>query len=245
MQTFIFIHNQDILIDFINCGKFKNIGDLNYVFLGNGEIDKISNLENVIIARNYADNIEIFKNLTSFTGWYLLWKNKMITSDYINLFEYDVNLSNKIENSITETIKNEKVDVIGYVELNVHDNRFLNTRIWSNELINSVKNHYNIDILDFVNNLPNSKICSVTSNHTLSLNCFNEYMEWVSLLINDIILSNYSGHQVERAFVIFYLIKNKIHKILNNELHHFQFDSHGTQGFDKNFYLTNYRFLLE
>ena len=52
LQTFIFIHDQEILLEYIRVKKFQNLKNLKFVFLGNGNTDKIENLENVIISKN-------------------------------------------------------------------------------------------------------------------------------------------------------------------------------------------------
>jgi hypothetical protein len=91
-QTFIFVHEQNIILDFKNHNKFSNLNNVKYVFLGKNDTDKIESLNDVIICRNLPNNIEDYPNLTSFSCWYALWKNNMYNSNYINLFEYDVNL---------------------------------------------------------------------------------------------------------------------------------------------------------
>ncbi|MEY4572245.1 MAG: hypothetical protein RLZ10_1471, partial [Bacteroidota bacterium] len=94
IQSFIFCHDQNLILEFISNGKFNNLPNLKFVFLGTElPVDQIENLENVIICRNLPINIEIYPKFTSFTGWYALWKNNLIDADYVNLFEYDVDVS--------------------------------------------------------------------------------------------------------------------------------------------------------
>ena len=45
METYIFVHNQNIILDFIESKKFNDLGLVKYVFLGDSNIDKIENLE--------------------------------------------------------------------------------------------------------------------------------------------------------------------------------------------------------
>jgi hypothetical protein len=87
-QTFIFIHDQNIILDFEKNNKFKELENLTYIFLGNRDIDKIKDMSNVIVCRNLPINIEEYPYLTSFSGWYAIWKNKLYDADYLNLFEY-------------------------------------------------------------------------------------------------------------------------------------------------------------
>jgi hypothetical protein len=83
IQSFIFIHDQDILIKYIEASKFKELPNLKYVFVGNNPTDKLNNYTNIIIAKNLPLNIENYPLFTSFTGWYALWKNNLIDAEYI------------------------------------------------------------------------------------------------------------------------------------------------------------------
>ena len=103
-QTFIFVHDQQIILDYLRVDKFKQLDNLIYVFVGNGDISKIEGKYNVIICRNLPINIEEFPKLTSFTGWYAIWKNKLYNEDFINLFEYDINLSSNFNEVINDNL---------------------------------------------------------------------------------------------------------------------------------------------
>lgn len=243
-QTYIFVHNQQIILDYLRVGKFNQLDKLTYVFLGKGDISKIKNLSNVIICRNLPINIEEYPKLTSFTGWYAIWKNKLYNENFINLFEYDVNLSDNFNESfINNTSSN--TDIVGYIPFNPHHYDFLKHLPWSLELLTSINKNYNIDVLTEINKLPNDMICSMTSNHTFSRKSFEQYMEWIEPMINDIKKSELSGHLVERSISTFYLL-NKLKNvvILPNILHHFQFDSHKTQGISEQKIIDNYEKLL-
>jgi hypothetical protein len=243
-QTFIFVHNQDIILDFIRHKKFNNFSNLTYVFLGKNDISKLENLDNVIIARNLENNIEEYPKLTSYTGWYALWKNNLLKGKYINLFEYDINTISNLEEILNEVIETKKFDIFGYIPHNVHSYEYLRHTPWSQNLITSLIKNYNINIIDFIESLPKNTICSMTSNHTFKLDRFNEYMEWVDILVNDIKKSIFSGHEIERSISVFYLLNQIPYKILNNTITHFQFDSHQTQGIGEQKFINNYNKLL-
>lgn len=244
IQTFIFVHDENIILDFIKYHKFSNLSNLKFVFLGNNQISKIENLENVIIARNFQDNIEEFPKLTSYTGWYLIWKNNLVNSDYVNLFEYDVNIINNLEDVIFDRIKKNNTEIFGYIPHNVHDVSYIKHFPWSAYLIKSLLEKYNVNILDYISKFPYDKKCSMTSNHTMSKKSFEEYMEWVNPLIDYIKQSSLSGHEVERSISVFYLLNNKSHEILSNTLNHFQFDSHKTQGIGEQKFINQYKNLF-
>jgi hypothetical protein len=223
--TFIFVHDQKIVEDYINHDKFNQLSNVKYVFVGNNDSSRIESYSNVIICNKLPINIENYPKLTSFTGWYALWKNKLYNPDaHINLFEYDVNISPYLEKNINE---NSHYDIIGYIPLNIHDGRFIKVKEWSDVLLWSIQKKYNINSEDFIDALPSDKKCSITSNHTMTGETFEKYMNWVEPMLNYIKYSELSGHQIERSIPLFYLLNQLNYKVIENLLDHFQFDTHG------------------
>jgi len=243
-ETYIFVHDQQIILDYLRVGKFKQTDNLTYVFVGGGDISKIEDKSNIIICRNLPINIEGYPKLTSFTGWYAIWKNKLYNEDFIDLFEYDINLLSNFNDVITNNLT-PNTNIIGYIPFSPHHYDFLKHPQWSLELLNSIKVNYKVDTLNEISKLPSTTICSMTSNHTFSKKSFEQYMEWMEPMIDDIKKSNFSGHLVERSISTFYIL-NKIKnvKILPNILRHFQFDSHKTQGISEQKIIDNYEKLL-
>lgn len=240
--TLIFVHDQKIVLDYINFNKFKMLDNVIYVFVGNKDSTLIESYPNVIISKNLPYNIEQYPKLTSYTGWFSVWKNKLYNSfDYLNLFEYDINLSNNFDKIVKQNLN---VDIIGYKPLNVHHINFIKHAPWSETLIQSIKKNYNVNVYDLIDNMPKDKECSVTSNHTFSKKSFENYMEWVSPLIDDIKNLELSGHQIERSISLFYLIKKLKIKLIDDILTHFQFDSHQTQNISQYKFQNEYIKLL-
>jgi hypothetical protein len=240
--TFIFVHDQQIILDFERINKFSHLENVTYVYLGKNQTDLIENKENVFICKNQTENLEEFPRLTSFTGWFAIWKSQIYKKyDFINLFEYDVNLS---ENFFDILKENSLHDVISYIEIGVHSTEFLKTPKWSNVLLNSLNKKYGKDVLGFFNQLPTNKICGITSNHTMNNITFEKYMNWVNPMIDDLKNSSLSGHQVERSIPAFFLLENIQYKIIKDILFHFQLDSHGTQYRNSDKYIQQYPLLL-
>jgi hypothetical protein len=243
METFIFVHDENIILDYINANKFSKMKNLKYVFVGNNEIEKIKNLDNVIICRDLPYNLENYPKLTSFTGWYALWKNNLIKSNSINLFEYDVNINDDIEDHINFNLS-LGYNVIGYVPILISEPNFIGQDHWISHLRSSLEKKYNVNLNNRMYSFPHNKVITVTSNHSFNVNTFNEYMEWIEPMIDDVKLSNFSGHEVERSISIFYLLKNINYVFLPDLLYHFQFDSHDTQGIGKDKFESEYKNLL-
>jgi hypothetical protein len=81
IQTFIFVHDEKIILDFKRVGKFQEIKNLKYVLLSQRPCENVKGFDDVIIAKEYSDNIEKYPLMVAYTGWYLIWKNKLIDED--------------------------------------------------------------------------------------------------------------------------------------------------------------------
>jgi hypothetical protein len=71
---------------------------------------------------------------------------------------------------------------------------------------------------------------SSTSNTTFRKNIFDQYMNWMSPMIDEIKIDPNAGHLHERSITIFASMKNKRLVLTNGFLKHYQMDSHKTQG---------------
>jgi hypothetical protein len=222
-QSFIFIHNQEILLECINNNKFDDLPKLKYVFLGSGDTSKLKDIPNIIICRDLIDNIEEYPKLTSYTGWYAIWKNKLYDADYINLFEYDIDLSPTFKDTFEV---DSKIEIIGYIPYSIHDFFFMKCKEFSDDIKNSVNNTYNTDIDEYIKTSPLDTIISITSNHTFKKESFEQYMEWMIPIQEDIKNTPKAGHQVERSIMLFYLTNNLNTTVLLDVLSHQQLNSH-------------------
>lgn len=230
VQTFIFIHDQKIILDFIEKKRFSEFEDLTWVFLGDGEIDNIKHLSNLIHCRTLSENIENYKNLTSFTGWYALYKNNLINSTYVNLLEYDINYVEEFIDINKEIIKKD-FDFIGYVTTPISDPNYIKFTKFSDKLVKSIYEKTNIDILKIINDMNPNSVWSSSSNSTWKTSTLINYMEWFNQFLDDIVESEYCGHMHERSISFYYIINKLSIFLTNNLIKHFQLNSHNTSGF--------------
>jgi len=206
-STFIFVHDQQIALDYIAAGKFSDLPDVKYCFLGMRPTEQIEQLPNVIIARDLPDNIEHFPNLVAWTGWYALVRNGLIKTDLVNLFEYDVNV-------VGEWVQSS--ESCGYFWHPYADETWWNYNGIQYEL-------HKVTRRVLPNELP------MTSNYTLSIQILNGFVQNFTKHIESRNLKPnyiYSGHVIERicsAYMQDNVWKNKL-------LTHLYADSHGTQG---------------
>ena len=231
-ETFIFIHDQDLIIGFEESNKFNHLKRYKYVFLGKRNTDKIENNPKVIIAKNYEDNLEDYPLFTSFTGWYILWKYNLITTKYVSLFEYDILLNKNIE-QVNSKFFYDDIEMVGYVPMVANMFHFIDNPRWVEHIFPAFKKVYGIDVESRIRNMmklnPNL-LWSTTSNTTFKKTIFEEFMKWFSPLIPYLKDTETCGHAHERAISFFFLTKNKKIQLTNGLLKHLQMDSHKTQG---------------
>jgi len=204
-QTFIFVHDQYIVLDYLAAGKFNELPDVKYVFLGQRPSDQIGHLVDmgkVIIARDLLDNIEHYPNLVAWTGWYAITRNGLITADIVNLFEYDVNLLGW----------KQPMASAGYFWHPYADNTWWN--------YNEIKTELRKMEISVTNDpLP------MTSNYTLFAERINTFVK--ALMESDLDPEHpQAGHIVERYCSAYFQFK----VTAAGGLTHLYADSHGTQG---------------
>jgi hypothetical protein len=236
-ETFIFVHDQNLILQFEENNKFSNLKNYKYVFLGKREIDKIENNHNVIIARNYEDNLEDYPLFTSYTGWYILWKYNLISKKHVNLFEYDVVLNDYLE-QIQSKIYYENYDMIGYVPFPTSNFHFIDNKDWVENIFPAIKKIHKTDIertLRMMMSKNPNLLWSSTSNTTFRNDIFDEFMKWFEPVGNEIKETKTCGHAHERAISFFYMTKNKKMGLTQGLLQHLQMDSHKTQGHEVNY----------
>lgn len=239
-ETFICVHDQNIILDYEKNSKFNILKNYRYIFLGDRPTDLIQNNPKVIIARKYETNLEDYPYFTAFTGWYLLWKNNLITTKYITLLEYDTLVNENFEQIISKMIYENK-PMIGYVPVSVNNYHYIDNNDWVEHIFKAINDVYKLNIQSKLKTLisknPNLSWSS-TSNVTFRNDIFNDFMKWFEPLIPHLKETQTSGHAFERAVSFYYFIKNKEMVLTNGVIKHIQMDSHKTQGhnvdFDKN-----------
>ena len=230
IQTYIFVHDQEIVLDFIRKNKFDDFVNFKWVFLGDRPYDKIEYLDNLIISRNLEYNIEQYPKFTSFTGWYSLYKNGLLNDDYVNFFEYDINYIPQFIDINKEIIKKD-FDFIGYFPMSVSDIVYVKQEQYSIELINSVREKTGFDISKMIKEFEinsTKTMWSSSSNSTWKVSELKNYIDWFTNYIDDVKESNFCGHIHERSLSFYYFMRNLKVYLVRDLMTHVQLNSHGT-----------------
>ena len=115
----------------------------------------------------------------------------MITSDYVNFFEYDINYVPEFVDINKEMIK-RNFDFIGYFPMIISDIVYIKQEQYSIELINSVREKTGFDITKMINNLQSNNprtMWSSSSNSTWKVSELKNYIEWFADHLNNIVKS--------------------------------------------------------
>jgi len=237
ITTFITCHNQDIIKANIESGKFNSLGNVVYMFVGKGDVDKIQFLPNVVIVRDLTYNIEDYPNFTAFTAWYAIHKNNLCNTKYINLLEYDVNPKDNYGFFLKNMLKGSDPKIVGYFPLQMSNYHYITNQDWVSSIFKGLLEAYNLDMKAYMNNLMNdakSKNMELywptTNNVCLLTSYFEKYMNWLEPIIPYMMGDQYAGHNQERALSFFSLLTNVPVYFYVGDIEHVQADSHKTQG---------------
>lgn len=224
---YIFVHDIDIINLLEERGEFKHLPNYQYVLLTKKEFN--INSDKIIVSKNYELNIEDFNNYLQFTGWYCLGANKIPTTDYITLLEYDVRVDDLLDTKINNIINGDNMyDCYGYAHL-PKTNSFLNNDVFSNGLVDYLQSQQ-IDYNNIITNKLNPEWI-VTSNITIKTNVFlklvrsNLFVNFLNYLTN----TKMSGHFLERFITVFLTLNNYNYGFIDDCVTHYAVDSHNTQ----------------
>ncbi|MDA8126742.1 MAG: hypothetical protein M0009_16340 [Deltaproteobacteria bacterium] len=246
MDTFIFVHDSNIITEYERTGKFaKRFGrHYKYVFLGNQEVTPS---EKVIVARSLPENIEHLPKLVTFTGWYALVRNHLLTGKYNLLLEYDVVLNDKFERIVNQAVKQSRTkEVFSFLPI---DKDFM-----FYEYLHEFLGETGIEVFKekrqrFIETHHQEKWMG-SSNSLWKKETLTAFVNWFAEFLHSD-FKDYSGigHTVERALTVFCVLHGIKYNFIGSVLKHYFLDSHQTQavynqGIQKD-YREHIRFLAE
>lgn len=232
IETFITVHDQDIVLKNEESQKYANLTKYRYVFVGNNDVSKITHLDNVIFAKNYEDNIEHLNYFLDFTSWYLIIKNDLIKTDFVSLIQYDTDIKNSFEIETINNLNSTPNSIIGYVPYPMAYCDFLDCCKGTELLDNSLTNVYNLKVYDVVDEhirKTSDTLWPSSNNIATTKSILEKLVNWFEPMVYDMGNLKYSGHAFERVIKIFSIINNIENSYVNDVLIHHQMDSHKTQ----------------
>jgi hypothetical protein len=220
IKTFILCHTQEFVINSIQDDKYRDFGDYYFVFMGMGQTDKIDGINNVIICRNLPHNIEEQKNCLQYCGWYGLYHNNLIDTDYFRIIDYDIDII-EINNTTNHKVKS----AIGFN----YDFYFLEGFGNNLKFIDTINDYVKGDIKKLIYDYSikfNQNKWFSSIDVLIDKEIFFDFMEWFKPIYEKSKDEYYFGMFFERYLTIFLIIKNIEYSVTENEINHKQLKSH-------------------
>lgn len=225
LTTFIVCHDQDIILKCEYEGKFKHI-NYKWIFVGNKDSSKISNLNNVYIARNLPFNIEDKKNLCSFTAWYAITKNKLCNTNYVAVLEYDCDISSDFQDKVIGHLRNmNNKGSLGFLNSLIDHPIYFNATPY---FPSNVEKIYNINVRKIIDNYKyQNRYWNSGSNNAMSLDYLNGFVDWAMPILTMNVDDPLIAHVHERLVRLYDIINNAESQVDQSILKHHQDISHG------------------
>jgi hypothetical protein len=219
IKTYVMCHNQDIIIDCINRGKYNKIGEHKFLFLGFGDTTKIENNDKVIICRNLKNNIEENKNCLQYCAWYAVYNNDLFNDEYIRFIDYDINI-------IDDFNVNKKVKgTVGFNNDFYFKGGFGESDKFNNDVINYCGK--NIDeLIDEYEKKYNITKWFSSIDTTMHIDFFRDFMGWFNSYYSNNKDNFYFGMHFERFLMVYCMYTLTECEITKNETKHEQLMSH-------------------
>ena len=210
--VFITVHDQDLILKLEQNKVFRNLKAYTYMFVGVRPVDKIKHMKNVIIARDYPINIEKYKSLCDFTGWYALVKNNLIKTPFVSLIQFDSLIKPGFDKLTTKMFRQHPNALMGYQPHLLTADYFLEDRFCLT-MKQCVKKYYGVDVEDLVKQVQEKGDTQWPGATSIfcSKEILEQYIAWCEPMIDTLGADPMGGHSIERGvkfFSILYGIEN-------------------------------------
>ena len=239
-HAYIFVHDQDIIQEYETTRKLRKIfgSDYTYVFVGMKTTDALT-ISNVIICRDLEHHIEKYNKLVTYTGWYALVKNNLLTHDYNIMLEYDIILSRKFDQVVTQFVKQSKhKHVFSFIPV-PKNFRFYE---YMNEFFPCMNiKDFPLQREQYIEKHKQEKWMG-SSNSIWTKETLIDFVNWFSILLDtEFMTYPYIGHAVERALTAYCVLNDIKYNFITGVLQHYYLDSHETQAEHNNGIQKNYK----
>jgi len=225
LEVFVVVHDQDLLLECEQDGRFSGISRLRYIFVGPRPNDKLTGRRNIVIARDLADNIEAYPHLLSFTGWYAVARNDLAGTRYVALLEYDVALTTGFVSTTLAALR-ERRRIVGYVPFPLSHPMYLHATPW---FIRALAEVYDIDVVAMMRDYlaaGGTDQWTATSNAAMAADDLRALVEWMLPLTRVYRHDPIGAHVHERTLKVFSLLRQIESLYLPDLLTHAQKRSH-------------------
>lgn len=202
LENFIVCHDQQ---------SYDLWKDKNFHILIAGQKEVLINYNQLAyFLKNLSKNIEQHNTLLTFTAWYALAKNDFIDTDFVGIFEYDIDFHSPIDFDLKENT------IYGFVQRSLPDNMFLDCVPFFKNMLSEKEKIVSLQ-KDFW--LP-------TTNLVMPKQFLIDFVDWYMQFIPRIFEHPIHSHFMERAISVF-ATNNDYKMEFKDILTHKQLCSHG------------------
>jgi hypothetical protein len=223
---YIVVHSVGIIEHFEKTSKYSKLKNYKYLLVGDHSKDYSS--EKIIQCNLLSTNLERYKYLLAYTGWYAVAHNEELYTnyDYLFLLEYDTDVDDNFDiNSFLQKIENLNLDVCGLSQMPTHSGLLENSHFTTG------LRSYLIETQN-TNIRANNKNWITTNNMMFKVEFFKHYLndKFTEQFIQHIKEDVMAGHYLERFLSIYCFIHSVKFDIIDDAgLTHRGLDSHETQ----------------
>jgi hypothetical protein len=223
VESFITIHDQDLIFECEETGRFNDLTDYKYLFVGPRPVDKLppAMLAKTIISRDYAPHYEHYPHLYDFTGWYTLGRHDLFTKPYVICLQYDhFIVDNCLEKMVDYTLSGQE-GMISFVKA-----YYMHYMLQVPGFEQAMRRTLGLKGIVFEQMLPLAQWPSTqgTAWHAAGL---KDFILWVSEVFDSLKNEKYAGHIAERM-VTAYVKQTHPEAYLEGFVGHQSADCHGT-----------------
>lgn len=220
VKTYILCHDQNFIVESIKNKKYDHFINYYFVFMGMGDTNNIDELENVIFCKNLDNNIEIQKNCLQYCGWYGLYYNNLIDTDYIRIIDYDLEI-NDYDNTTESKVKSG----IGFSYDFYFIDGFGNSQKFIDISNKQIGKDISAMISEYESKYQQNKWFS-SIDVLIDKETFSGFMDWLFPIYEETKDEFYFGMFFERFLTIFLMYKEIEYTISEGKVSHKQLKSH-------------------
>lgn len=221
-ETFITIHDQNLVIASEETGQFSTLSSYTYLFVGPKPVDNLPKdmLDKVIVCRDYSPNYEHLPHLYDFTGWYVLTHHNLMSKPYAICLQYDHYVSDSRLEETCESMLRGADGVISFLAAYAH--------------------MYMLAVPEFEQAMRGALAIKGLAYESLDLSMWpttqgtawrseslTDFMQWVEPIFEPISGHRYMGHIAERMVAAYAQLTHPA-RYLHGMAHHVAMDCHGT-----------------
>jgi hypothetical protein len=223
IETYITVHDSTIVAECENSGRFNSVSHT-YLFVGPRTVDVADNIK-IIVCKDIQPNYEHLPHFYDFTGWFVLGKYELFSTDNAIFLQYDHLINSENLEAQTESALGDD-HMIGYAPAG--------PELWTLQLPNFYERQLQgikacgDDWEKLLTEVPFT-IWPTTQGTAWRTKEFCQFMKWFEPAFESFRDHTFAGHLAERMIQPFLMANGMTAGYLPGLISHESLDCHGTK----------------